>query len=107
MDNRFILSTLDQVEREKKGYEILEDKMIKCGDCDKKLVNVVKIKESSKQNIILVNCPYCGGTSFKYRSEGEIIMQAVPGLIIDKIDTDTIGQTFSTIIDLVKAKVKT
>ena len=71
-----------EVEREKRGYQLLEDKIIKCADCGKKLVEVVKATEHQSKKTIMATCP-CGGSSFIYEVEGQTLMQPIEGMAIE------------------------
>ena len=55
-----------EVERPRHGYKILNDDIIKCADCNRKLIEVVKVREDIELvKKIKVICP-CGGESFLY-----------------------------------------
>lgn len=92
-DWALITSVDTEVEREKLGYQILQDDTIKCADCGKKLINIIKVKEDdSIVKDITVKC-YCGGSSFKYRIAGHTYMQAVQGVTITNMPTNIDGET--------------
>jgi DNA-directed RNA polymerase subunit RPC12/RpoP len=86
MDYRDTSSTLIktpvdfEVEREKQGYELLKDDTIKCGNCSKPLISVIKVREEDTTTNIKATCPYCNDSSFWYQIKGKIFIQAVEGL---------------------------
>lgn len=73
-------------ERETKGYQVLDIITIKCPNCNINLLQITKVKESSKRNSIKVICPRCQEESFVVKTQGEIFMG---GLNTDIIDVDT------------------
>lgn len=82
-------SVTEEIPIESKGYQILKDDTIKCADCGKRLVDIIKVKENeSVQKAISALCP-CGGESFLYIITGETYMQASPGRVITNIPTYT------------------
>lgn len=102
MNNRWmkaLITPVDQVEHEKQGCVLLKEDVIKCADCGKKLLNIIKVKESSTIKEIEALCPYCSGSSFLYRVEGETFFQAYNKLAIDDMSVDTID-------NITKMKVK-
>tara|TARA_R100000008_G_scaffold86671_1_gene80790 strand:+ start:651 stop:944 length:294 start_codon:yes stop_codon:yes gene_type:complete len=52
----------------------MQDHVIKCSDCGKPLLQVVKVRDSDKFNRIIVNCysKKCGGSSFLKEIEGDL-----------------------------------
>jgi len=76
-----------EVEREKRGYKLLEDRTIKCADCGKKLVEVVKVTEQEFKKTIKAICP-CGVSSFIYEVLGQTLMQPAEGMIIEDMPTE-------------------
>lgn len=90
------------VEREKKGYSVLEDSTIKCGDCGRKLVDVIKVLEdSSIVKIVKVSC-FCGGESFLYELTGNTYMQAAKGVAIVDMPTEIRDGTMHITIKVAK-----
>lgn len=88
-DNWALITPVDlEVEREKHGYKILKDDTIKCADCGKKLVDIIKVKEDeSQRKAIDAECP-CGGSSFLYIITGHTYMQASEGRAIGDMPTE-------------------
>jgi hypothetical protein len=78
----------EEIPIESKGYKILKDDTIKCADCGKKLVDIIKVKENeSLRKVISARCP-CGGESFLYVITGETYMQASEGRAITDMPTE-------------------
>ena len=71
--------------REVNGFNDLENSVIKCADCGKKLLKVLKVKESDEEKIIQSKC-ICGGTSFKVRLKGVYYFDSADNLCISNIE---------------------
>lgn len=84
------------------GYELLKEDTIKCGGCNKPLVEVIKVKKNDTTTIIKVLCPFCGDTSFKYTINGKIYIQAVEGLSIKNMPTEVKDNIIQTYIEVIK-----
>jgi len=85
-----LVSPVDvDVEREKRGYEVLEEKIIKCADCGKKLVEIIKVHDDPTKKRIQCECA-CGGGSFIYEVEGKTYIMAVEGRTISDMPMDII-----------------
>lgn len=83
-----LVGTLDtEVERPVLGYELLDEKIIVCGDCKKKLVEVIKVKESNRINYITAKCPFCGDKSFKVKFVGHVFLQSTEDCLLANFDT--------------------
>lgn len=83
----------------KMGYSIINEDTIKCPDCLKELIQIIKVKESPKINKIMVVCPYCGEESFWHTISGEILIN--PCEKIKLIDVDT-----QVDVDMYTSKIK-
>ena len=81
-NNWALITPVEQKEIEKQGYSLLQDDNIRCGNCDKPLVDIIKVKETDTSTAVKVHCPYCDDTSFWYKIKGKIYLQAVDGLHI-------------------------
>lgn len=66
------------VEREEQGYQILEDKVICCGDCGKELVQIIMVQDADEHKRIKAKCP-CGDESFIYEVKGKTFIQPAVG----------------------------
>jgi DNA-directed RNA polymerase subunit RPC12/RpoP len=87
---------------ESKGYEVLQEDTIKCADCGKKLVDVIKVKEDdSQKKVVKVECP-CGGESFIYEVVGHTYLQAFEGCAIGDMPTEFIDDVMHITIKVVK-----
>lgn len=93
---------VEEVVVDKQGYEILQDDTIKCADCGKKLVDIIKVKEDDKiVKIIKAQCP-CGGESFIYEVLGHSYMQAAEGLVIGDMPTELIDGNIHITVEVVQ-----
>jgi len=95
---------IEETTREKLNYSILKDETIKCANCNKDLISIIKVKENqNQQSAIKALCPYCNDSSFWYRISGQIYLQAVDGLsIVDmpvKVQNGVIFTTIEVICD--------
>lgn len=83
-----VVSPVDvDVEREKRGYEVLEDKIIKCADCGIKLVEIIMVQDSKETKRVTAECP-CGGSSFIYEVKGKTFIQPVEGRALADMPMD-------------------
>ena len=74
--------------RKKHGYSLIEDKIIKCPNCLKELVQIIKVKNEDKINKISVVCPYCNEESFKHTIEGQILINPCQNIKMVDMKTD-------------------
>lgn len=71
------------------GFKLLEESHIKCADCGKKLVEIIKVKDEDRiVKNIKAQCPYCDGESFVFRVTGFSYIQAVEPLSIEDMPTE-------------------
>lgn len=82
-----LMTPVEEKEYEKRGYALLKEDVIKCADCGRTLLDIIKVKEGDIIKELEAICP-CGGSSFIYRIVGESYFQACPGLSIEDIDMD-------------------
>ena len=87
MSNWVLLTPVEQKEYEERGYALLKEDTIKCADCGKSLLEVIKVKEGPQIKEIKALCP-CGGSSFIYRIEGESYFQVCEKLSIEDVPTE-------------------
>lgn len=100
-----IIATVTIPEQELLGYKLIKEDHIKCGNCNKKLLTVAKVKESPQKNYFIVKCAYCGDKSFKYLIEGKVYVGAADNLVMARCDTDyPTNQTYISNIEMEKAK---
>lgn len=101
-----LIATVDLTTKESLGYKIIKEDHIRCGNCNKKLLNVIKVKDSPIKNYLIVVCPYCSDKSFKYLVEGKMYVGAADKLVISKSDTDCpVENTFVSVISMEKEKI--
>lgn len=97
-----ILYTIKKIETNE-GYEVLQEDVIKCANCYKPLVEVVKVKEDpARTNVIVAKCPFCGDSSFRYKITGRLYIGNVEGTVIDDCPVDKVGDTFYSTIKVSK-----
>lgn len=93
----------DNIKDRTKGYELLKEDNIKCANCKKKLVEIVKVKENeSKVYEIKASCPFCGDSSFIYRISGQIFIQAASGVTIEDMPMEIVNEVMKTDIKVIK-----
>lgn len=69
-------------EKEKKGYSIIEDQAVVCGNCKEKLLNVITIMEADIEHELQVRCPFCGDESFLYTATGKLAIGSYETTVI-------------------------
>jgi len=95
-------SVTEEVSVGSNGYTLLQEDTIKCADCGKKLVDVIKVKENQTlMKVVTVECP-CGGSSFVYEITGETYLQAAKGREIGDMPTDIIDDVIHLTIKVIK-----
>ncbi len=95
------------VEREKRGYSLIKKDQIKCGNCQRPLIDLIKIKEDKEiETAIRAYCPFCNDCSFWYKISGKICIQAVEGLSILDMPMDIRNGIRFTNIKVVKNEQK-
>lgn len=97
--NAEVTSPLD---RESLGYKIIKEDAIRCGNCQKRLITILKVIESDIKNYFIVKCPYCGDKSFKYLIMGKVYIAPADNLVVGKVDTEM--PTNDTIINNMELK---
>lgn len=96
------------------GFDVLEESIIKCGDCGFPLIEIVKIETNENRlkrglNIqkskYKIKCPQCSGYSFDTKIfEGSIIIGSVKdNYIVSAIDTELLD--YKTRDDINKGNV--
>jgi hypothetical protein len=90
-------------DRELLGYVLIKEDNIKCANCSKKLLTLIKVSENSQKNYFIVKCPFCGDKSYKYEVNGKIYAGAYEGLVITNCETDVpTKDVFVNIVELKK-----
>jgi DNA-directed RNA polymerase subunit RPC12/RpoP len=98
--NKKLTIPVDQISSERHNYTILKDDIVKCANCNKPLLDVLKIQEDTNIiSTIKVECPYCSDSSFWYKISGKIYIQSHEGLSITDmpIEKDNNGVIHSNI----------
>lgn len=86
-----------------RGYELLHSDTIKCANCKKPLIDIIKVKDNVHViKEIQCSCPFCDDGSFKYKIVGETYMQASKGVILTDIDTGYIDNIIILNIKVMK-----
>ena len=95
-----LMTPVEEKEYKAKGYALLKEDVIKCADCGRSLLDIIKVKDSTTEKEIEALCP-CGGSSFIYRMVGESYFQVVQGLHIEDIimDNDNITKMKVKVIE--------
>jgi DNA-directed RNA polymerase subunit RPC12/RpoP len=90
--------------QEKQGhnYVLLKDDKILCANCNKELINVVKVKNNEEQHAIKSSCPYCNDESFWYQIDGKIFMLPMNNLRINNVTTNVRNSIKFTEIEVLK-----
>ena len=85
----------DNTNNKKEGEVIrfndLEDHTIECADCGRPLLNVVKVRDSEKDNRLFVKCysKKCGGSSWLHEIRGDLFFApAVKVYQVEDMDYD-------------------
>lgn len=105
MDEKVVIGTLDtEVEKISKGYELLDEKFICCGNCKRKLIEVIKVKNSNEKNTLVAECPFCDDSSFKVDFIGKIYIAPVDECAIGDIQMDIKPDRMISKIKVVKSE---
>tara|TARA_R110000824_G_scaffold129516_1_gene290898 strand:+ start:119 stop:406 length:288 start_codon:yes stop_codon:yes gene_type:complete len=64
----------------------LQELDIKCADCDKSLLNMVRSRETGQTQQLIVNCPFCDGQSWTQKLVGKYYQKAPEGLMLGGMD---------------------
>ena len=87
----------------KEQFLIAQEGIIECANCKKALLNVLQgTGNETIVTFILVECPYCGDSSFKTRVKGKIYIQAANGLTMSDMPLDIIDGIRHTTIKVTK-----
>lgn len=72
----------------------IEDVSINCADCDNVLLNLVRIRQSEKQQKLIVECPFCDGESWITELTGKYFQSPPEGLMIGEMDEEENEENF-------------
>lgn len=86
---------------------MIEDLVIKCGDCSQPLVDAVVVEDDSaiKSHFKIIGCPKCGGTSFDTKVfTGKVSLCAVnpDKYSLEVLDTELVGDVVYIILEVKK-----
>lgn len=84
-------------------FLLAQENTIECANCRKALLHVLQgTGDDSITTFILVECPYCGDSSFRSRAKGKIYIQAANGLSIADMPMDIKDNIRYTTIKVIK-----
>lgn len=87
-NNYALMASVDnEVKKTKKGYQVLEEHILKCANCGKDLIQILKVQENDQIQEIESECPFCGDSSFVKEVSGKIYIYSLEGVVI--IDSPT------------------
>ena len=87
----------DNINKKKENvikFNDLKDHVIDCADCNRPLLNVVKIRDSEKENRIFVKCysKKCGGSSWLHEIQGDLYFAPAKKVYqIENMDYDDVN----------------
>lgn len=64
----------------------LKELNIKCADCDKTLLLMVRSRKTEEVQQLIVNCPFCEGQSWMQELVGKYYQTAPEGLLFGGMD---------------------
>jgi len=65
--------------------EDFEDHTIKCADCEKDLLYMVRVRPSEKNYKIIVKCPFCESESWLVELTGDYFQKTPKSLLIEEM----------------------
>lgn len=74
--------------REKRGFEVISEHIMKCDSCYKKLLLITKVKDGERQTRTRAICPKCKDTTFFHSECGVIYVDSLDNRI-NNIITET------------------
>tara|TARA_R100001377_G_scaffold44302_2_gene25223 strand:+ start:1217 stop:1489 length:273 start_codon:yes stop_codon:yes gene_type:complete len=77
-----------------------EEVNISCADCEKQLLQMVKVEKTDTEFEITANCPYCNGSSWANQLKGRYYQNPSDGLGLD----DMIEKDGNFVLDMKKIK---
>ena len=60
----------------------LKEANIKCADCDKLLLKMVRSRQTEEVQELIVNCPFCGGQCWMKELVGKYYQPTPEGLVL-------------------------
>lgn len=83
---------------EHQGYTLKDQKIIRCNNCSKDLIDIIKVKDSDVEIVVQGLCTKCGEKTFKKSFKGKVYIVPCDG--VEFIDTESDGD-----LNLVKVKI--
>lgn len=66
----------------------LKETNIKCADCDKLLLKMVRSRQTEQRQKLIINCPFCNGQSWVEELVGKHYQTAPDGLVLGDMEED-------------------
>lgn len=87
-DKRVIVGEfVEQDEKNTESVKVLEDKIIKCDNCGKKLIEIIVIDKKDLINKVRVTCK-CGSRGFWHIFKDSILLSPVEGVELSSVETN-------------------
>ena len=64
----------------------LQELDIKCADCDKLLLKMVRSRKTEQVQKLIINCPFCDGQSWMQELVGKFYQTAPDGLLLGNME---------------------
>ena len=80
--------------------EDLEDVEVKCADCDKTLLQLVRIRPSEEEQKLVVDCPFCDGESWITELSGKYFQSPPEGLLLGEMEEEEEENSFRLIMEI-------
>ena len=74
--------------------EDLEDVEVKCADCDKTLLQLVRVQITEERQKLIVDCPFCDGESWLVELSGKNFQSPPEGLLLGEMEEDEEEENF-------------
>jgi len=80
--------------------EDLEDVEVKCADCDKALLQLVRVQQSEEKQKLVVECPFCDGESWIVELSGKYFQAPPEGLMLGEMEEQEEENSFRLIMEI-------
>ena len=80
--------------------EDLEDVEAKCADCDKALLQLVRIQKSEYKQKLIVECPFCNGESWIIELSGKYFQAPPEGLLLGEMEEQEEENSFRLVMEI-------
>ena len=74
--------------------EDLKDVEVKCADCDKTLLMLVRIRPSEEKQKLIVECPFCDGESWITELSGKYFQSPPEELMLGEMEEEEEEENF-------------